>query len=212
VGQYYKIAFRNVGMAIKAKVVDPGYVRTSRKLTEHSYIGNMLCDAFAWMIHCNPTKIIWCGDYAEDVEEKTQGLLSLGDIHWDENVTVPKGIKETIVATNRKFNYNGRFLVNHSIREYLDFNDYFATCGGKGEGGDTYNPIPLLTAVGNGLGGGDYYGVDRERYVGAWAWDSISIEDELPRGYCRITPRFMDKRNLSKAKEAEVESQEKQAE
>ena len=36
------------------------------------------------------------------------------------------------------------------------------------------HPLPLLTAVGNGLGGGDYWGVNKEQ-VGAWAFDTLEV-------------------------------------
>ena len=37
------------------------------------------------------------------------------------------------------------------------------------------NPIPLLTSIGNGHGGGDYRGDDPNSDVGSWAFDKIYI-------------------------------------
>ena len=44
---------------------------------------------------------------------------------------------------------------------------------------DCINPLSLLTAVGNGKGCGDYFGLN-SCDIGIWAWDIISIEDEIP--------------------------------
>ena len=43
-------------------------------------------------------------------------------------------------------------------------------------------PVSLLTAVGNGKGGGDY-GWYNKQLVGIWAFDLISIEDEVSPNY-----------------------------
>lgn len=51
------------------------------------------------------------------------------------------------------------------------------------------HPLPLLTAEGNGRGGGDYHGA-HETLVGSWARDVISIEKELPVGYTRLEVNF----------------------
>ena len=43
----------------------------------------------------------------------------------------------------------------------------------------TIHPLPLLCAVGNQRGGGDYYGRN-ETLVGSWAYDRIGVTNELP--------------------------------
>ncbi len=54
--------------------------------------------------------------------------------------------------------------VNHDRKEYV-----FLTCGG-------YSPLVMLTAVGNGLGGGDYMGKGNRHLVGSWAYDKVSVK------------------------------------
>lgn len=55
------------------------------------------------------------------------------------------------------------------------------------------HPIPLLTAVGNGKGGGDYFGVNNE-LVGRWAGDALYIDDEEPvEPFKEIFPIFREK-------------------
>ena len=64
-----------------------------------------------------------------------------------------------------------RYVVNHTKRAYVDMSklstrDY------------ALHPLPILTADGNGLGGGDYNGsYDR---VGEWARDVITMENMCP--------------------------------
>jgi hypothetical protein len=44
---------------------------------------------------------------------------------------------------------------------------------------DVLHPLPLLTAEGNGRGGGDFRGDDPQNLVGSWARDLISVEAAL---------------------------------
>jgi hypothetical protein len=53
------------------------------------------------------------------------------------------------------------------------------------------HPLPLLTAEGNGNGGGDYYG-ENKNMVGIWARDIISISDTVPEGFTELKCVFMD--------------------
>lgn len=53
------------------------------------------------------------------------------------------------------------------------------------------HPLPLLTAIGNGLGGGDYYGINTDD-VGTWAWNEISVEDEPPVEYTEVKYTFRE--------------------
>jgi hypothetical protein len=52
-----------------------------------------------------------------------------------------------------------------------------------------FHPLPILTAEGNGRGGGDYRGAD-EDLVGTWARDVISVEMEAPADYTMLVYNF----------------------
>ena len=64
--------------------------------------------------------------------------------------------------------------------------------GSTGEGADVakslnksgwaMHPLPLLTAIGNGLGGGDYRGVNEE-HIGMWAGDLIGVSSIAPENF-----------------------------
>ena len=52
--------------------------------------------------------------------------------------------------------------------------------------------LPLLTAIGNGEGGGDYYGENMSE-IGAWAWNVLSVEDVAPMEFEEYAPTFFDR-------------------
>ena len=53
------------------------------------------------------------------------------------------------------------------------------------------NPLPLLTALGNGRGGGDYSGTDEDK-VGIWARDVLSVEFNIPKGFKEFKVNFRE--------------------
>ena len=54
------------------------------------------------------------------------------------------------------------------------------------------HPLPILTNISNGEGGGDYFGVNME-LAGSWAWDVIEITDNAPDGYAEAFFTFNEK-------------------
>ena len=58
------------------------------------------------------------------------------------------------------------------------------------------HPLSLLTAIGNGYGGGDYRSptlASTFELVGYWAWDEINITDNIPENYELLQPIFKEK-------------------
>lgn len=185
-GQYYRIAFRHEGkkrvIVNDRKVEGADYIMA--KLMEHSWLGTVFTDAVANEMYQNPTRLAWVGDYADEpheVEDATHGEVSHAKV-W--------GFYHKHKFKPILFDYTGKWLCNHSKRVCLSFDDYVAKA--RGEWG-IINPIPLLTAIGNNRGGGDYYegGRDFDK-VGTWVWDSISIEDESPEGYEEVDICFKE--------------------
>jgi len=87
-----------------------------------------------------------------------------------------------------KFDYSHKFLVNLTKKEYISFDEYMA----KATSDWQLNPISILTAIGNGRGGGDYYSDDKKtmELVGSWAWDVITIDEEEPVGMKKLDIDF----------------------
>lgn len=169
-GQYYMPALKQDDtITIFNRDVDGEY--TGAKLLEHSWLGNKFCDVIASKIYKKPSRLVWCGDYADEFKKDD---VSYSDI-WGEN-TKEIGVKSV------DFSYDHKYLVNHDKKLYIDLDSYIVKSTDRY--GWTINPIPLMVAQGNGRGGGDYYsGYPNFEKVGEWTWDLISIEDETPEGF-----------------------------
>ena len=155
------------------------------KLMEHSYIGNNFVNAVASLIWETPKRVAWIGDYSDDYvgdpyEEKMDMDLfkTYYRMAWKEG----HPFKVQPDAHQHDMAEWGLFLVNHSQQTYIDL-DEFVSCNCPNNDGEPWiiNPLPLLTACGNGRGGGDYHD-SRPDYdiVGTWAFDKIEITHIRP--------------------------------
>ena len=183
-GQYYRVITRNAnGTTVFNRDIlgDPDYV--GAKLTEHSWWGNRFCKALAASIVDNPTKVCWCGDYAEDEECQPLGF-SMEDV-WGDNADD----KEIDPAPADFSLDNYAYLVNHDKKQFVDLAKYHAACT---EDGWCVFPLSILTALGNGRGGGDYHREDE--LVGSWAFDTVEITSDSAKieGFNEIEPVFID--------------------
>jgi hypothetical protein len=77
------------------------------------------------------------------------------------------------------------YLVNETKGLYVDYEKVKPTT----KWGHRIDPLPLLTAEGNGRGGGDYEGRNM-KLVGSWARDVIYVTDNLPEGLTELIPAF----------------------
>ena len=78
-------------------------------------------------------------------------------------------------------------LVNHDKNQFVDLKKYKEKSTVDGW---CIFPISLLTALGNGRGGGDYHKDDP--LVGSWAFDTISLTDQPVTGMEEIEPVFTE--------------------
>jgi len=169
------------------------------KLTEHSYCGNNFVETVMSQLLNNPGRVAWIGDYHEkgdfaklnpdlpDILEKRfyehdKCFCRKGDEHYVTGKHVryyaqPEEVKE------RK----GRFILNHDKQCYIDMEEYEKVAPHANDWDDfPFHPIPLLTAVGNGRGGGDFSG-DGEEDIGCWAGDLLEVQCARPNGYRNVT-------------------------
>lgn len=153
------------------------------KLMEHSYIGNNFVDTVLKQLYNNPGRLAWVGDYAEkgDYFNGTD-LSTFIRESQDEDHELKNRKKPT--ATNGSFASN-KFVINLRTGEYINMAKYIDIAP-KDSYGDQIHPVSLLTAVGNGRGGGDYFG-DFESMVGDWAGDEIVVRDSEPTSGTDIT-------------------------
>jgi len=173
-GQYYLIVIL-AEKSDKSDKSDKEYIRTyldptmytnGMKLTEHSYIGNNFMKIVENLIGpsgmFHKSRIVWAGDYA-DAEPNSESNLN------------------GMCRTNTPFVYNEpvvsyTYIVNHTKKVYVKKNNEMYIVASEKL---VFHPLALLTAEGNGRGGGDYNGPNKDM-VGTWARDVISMENEAP--------------------------------
>lgn len=202
-GQYYTpiIGNDNVKSPIKREI-DGNYVLA--KLMEHSWWFNDFVNAVSEMLYKNPQRLAWVGDYADDYATGStapDGQLSLASETSTAQIALRfeevygKDVSELTGLKTTAFNLNDKYFVNHDTKEYLDCNKYYKRCLAEDE--YCIHPVSLLTAVGNGYGGGDFSYPKEESQladVGKWTWNLLSIEDEVPTGYNEVEYSFIEER------------------
>jgi hypothetical protein len=151
------------------------------KLMEHSYIGNGFTNSIDRLLSpLGPfwkSRLVWAGDYA-DPEPGYGGDMNLYGVTAEDE----EGKEQTPSGEALPPQYC--FYVNHTKKQFVNKAKIL-------EKGSSYRiyPLSLLTAEGNGRGGGDYHGA-REDLVGSWARDVISVEKEVPTGFTELECGF----------------------
>jgi len=172
-GQYYVaiLLAENDGKEFIRAAIHPHDYENGAKLAEHSYVGNNFVSVIEYLLSSvgmfYKTRLVWAGDYA-DPEPNSENLYSS-----TEGKDFRPSLPSTYIEAMKSFSY----IVNHTKKEYVN------------KKGHIYHPLPLLTAEGNGRGGGDYSGPG-EDMIGIWARDVISIELEQPEGYTERVIEF----------------------
>jgi hypothetical protein len=166
-GQYYKVVFLaekdgNKREFIRIHInVNFG---NGMKLTEHSYLKNNFVNAVEFLLSPNgsfyKSRIVWAGDYADNEIGCAENLHHISD-----NEPQKEFIPKDLITDEYKY------IVNHNKKQYIDKSK-----------SQLYHPLPLITAEGNGRGGGDYRGKNEDK-VGLWSRDVISIEKEISEDY-----------------------------
>lgn len=180
-GQYYDAVLQDK---------DGEQFSTSRignlKLMEHAWFGDNLMNKVEYKLYHNPMRVLWLGDYADDdvIKSVTAGKPQVKPV--DES--------HEIFAINNTFSVAGKFLVNHDKKQYINIDRYYEKNAYPvwREQLDCIHPLPILTNISNGEGGGDYFGVNME-LAGSWAWDVIEITDNAPNGYAEALFTFNEK-------------------
>lgn len=189
------------------------------KLMEHSYIGNNFVNAVCTQIWKNPMKVAWIGDYSNIPWEGTYTKhISRDDFEkichevWG-NEQGPLCIhpKPHRYLTMKK---RRGYLINHTTKEYVDLESYIEknkwhekseyrrrrdgrVVNEPYEYDKCIHPLPLLTACGNGRGGGDYYDrFSNYENVGSWAFCEIELTGIKPKGYDLAEYYFSEQRKV----------------
>ena len=171
-GQYYKAIIlasqQEDAKEIIRTWIDPDYYSNGYKLMEHSYIRNQFVQAVEYLISplgmFYKSRLVWAGDYADPEQGLNENLYKIASHVSNEG-------KHSSPPTYSMDAY--KYIVNHTKKQYVV--KYYESLS-------VIHPLPLLTAEGNGSGGGDYRG-NNEELVGTWARNVISMEEEIPAGY-----------------------------
>ena len=148
-----------------------------------------------------PSRMAWVGSLAyqldpEVIDESTGEILYesfISTLHYD-CWRRHYGFKET---KRTDFTLDNKYIINHSKRIFIDFNHYYSQNNIHGHLADygdfdhCIHPLPILTNIGFGLG--EHETCTDKNYIdamGSWAWDEISIENNVPNGYTEITYLF----------------------
>ena len=197
-GQYYRICY---------STNDKDIVITDRRIASDSYVGAKLME-FCWLddntsnsiltiLSKSPARFIVVGDYAnsdewyENLDCSSLECPSYDDV-WGDNVNVTH-----LPPIDKNPAIDGKYIVNHSKQTYIDIDDYLKRSTKKYSWSNyplTINPVILLTAVGNGLGSGDYDYHDPVNvdHVGNWAWDLLELTEIVPSGYTKYNIEFYE--------------------
>lgn len=190
-GQYYRAILGDsygFNCMVFDRSVDGKY--TLAKLMEHSWWKNSFVNAFSAQIYKCKSRVCWVGDYADEPDDfkfANNSAFYVPNYNevWGDNVNL-------LTSHHTNFTLDGKFLLNHDRKEYLDLDEYKKLS--KDREGWTIHSLPLLTAVGNDRGGGDFHeGNVGYEFVGIWAWQLISIADIVPKNFKPVTIIFKEK-------------------
>lgn len=165
------------------------------KLMENGLVGSRFVAGIVNTLREAPARVAWLGDYAgrSDDEDGYEG--------YDDYADYPNLTEEDYEYVWESDEDGGSFdrvpnagdglsgyLVNLDKGEYIDLGEADL------ESRFSVHPLVALTAIGNGRGGGDYYGSNMDM-VGAWALDLLEVTDVEPEGFDQLDPeafRFVE--------------------
>lgn len=199
-GQYYTPVILNGTGGKSIGSFSPFDYENTMKLTEHSYLGNnfvaaVVAKAMAQSINNDrPITLAWLGDYATlDEDIRAKGYTGQHRDYERIFLRVQKTAKNRatrilpVDSEIRSFlKYADTAVFYDTIRrEKLSLSAYKEVIIAKRKSGEMsspygepeyliFHPIPLLTAIGNGKGGGDYRGNHLE-WIGKWALHPLLI-------------------------------------
>lgn len=179
-GQYYKAVLIDENGVMKT--FDPRAYKTKDepygmglKLMEHAWLPNPFVNAVLRDITHTPMRLGWVGDYAKDATSSKE-IHALYDEAYSESRKDYSLAGVVPIQLDHK--HLDWFFVNKTKGLYLDIRAYFQRSV-ESDGLYCAHPAPLLTAVGNGMGGGDYHGINTEE-VGIWAFDEVFLTKIRP--------------------------------
>ena len=173
----------------------------SLKLTEHSWNGN---SDVAEVINevrelgskpNNTVRVAWVGDYSYDILDPDEHPVKR--VYHSEGFTVAWGDYAQVQPKRGHPEYGLHYAVNDDLKEAVLICGVTYDKGIEEKHGEWWMCAwPILNAVGNGEGGGDYHGVN-EHLAGRWAYDRQRILDHVPEGYTELPAHLFEEEGMS---------------
>lgn len=201
-GQYFRpiVLKKNWKLAkqpVKASVLCYDF-DNGAKLMEHSYVGNKFVNKVMQILanQYYGYHFVWCGDYADEVENSRGESVDLYDKAGD---FIDREVEDFFTDLPREEKYTQAYndLCDTFVEDYVEYK-YLINLSKKvyvvmeKNNPDEWqvHPLPLFTCNSNGRGGGDYR-LDDER-VGSWAFDRIAVsnDDEAIKGLKKVDGYF----------------------
>ncbi len=175
--------------------INPHAYKNGSKLMEHSYVDNNYVRVLEWLLSPNgyfwKSRLVWAGDYADSepgldsIHGMEPNLYTIAQEEHEVKELAPD-LSSIHSGLELTMSFSYYFLVNHTKKQWVHKRK-----GPEDSRGFRIHPLPLLTAEGNGRGGGDYHGA-HEELVGSWARDVISVEYEAPAGFTELVCEFAE--------------------
>ena len=170
-GQYY-IAVVVSGTGSILGFYRPWGFGEGAKLLEHSHEGSNLVQGICRVLVAGPQRIVWAGDYADPEPNDMPNL-------YDQCQDLEPGMgPDTVPSVSEDVPIHSyTLLVNHDLNMFVRLD---------GAGSDLH-PLPILTAEGNGRGGGDLYASHPWfPHTGTWSRCLLSLQLEAPEGFTEL--------------------------
>lgn len=204
-GQYYRPCILDADNNVTATMYSHDY-GNGLKLMEHSWMRNDFVAEFeSLLVLDGPRRVVWGGDYADpepgtETDEHENGLplyFLAGEMtpirfdckavrdHMKSKWFFDSYTEGDLVPLPDGLPKYRRYLLNHDTMEYVDKHRVPGIVETNHRGVPVtwkLHPLPLLTAEGNGRGGGDFGGDDPHGFVGRWARQRISAATRKPDG------------------------------
>lgn len=205
-GQYYYAVLREPATG-KFVIGNPHHFDYGLTLMENGFVDSTFVKTVFSMIMDHPMQIAWVGDYAKE-DDLTKFAINPSkvkafiDASWETNESDHDLLERNYPGDKITGHYFGEFIViNHTKKEFFNQYEYWKrVCPDKIPGAEyMIDPLVAMVAIGNGKGGGDFWGSGDE-VVGRWATDTIeltpigNIDEEIliKDGYKEIEPRFIE--------------------
>lgn len=208
-GQYFRPLVVAGGKKLTARTREFG---SCSKLTEHSFIGDDMVNAALYQLFEKKGRLAWLGEFSDEenilgynlgggyVKDKEDYLSRFYYPVWGQSAERLSFLKSFPYGDEKIFNQEdtesfidldraGYFAINFTKGIYFSLEAYVKEWRRRGPKIPDlcFNPLPLLTAVGNGLGGGDFHkGNEGYEDVGTWAFDEIMISKTKPEGFTEV--------------------------